>query len=278
MNMQTKASFKKEFLAFRRTGKVFTIAAVIIGLAILYTTMTKGLSLFFDTMSSTYDELGMDVSGISETLGNSPSSSVVAAISAISSAGLIVYLIMINSYAGGEQKSRSVIIPRSTGLRSFSYIFPKFILYPLTALVLAIMGMFVSLGISSLIYETTDISVIEGLFAGALLGTHLMLYTCIHITIGTATGKAGMSATICIVASMLLPGIFAALGAENIYNPFTLNGLSASIVMKTIDDIQPGEIIATVAIALAIMIILYFLSLFIQNAKRVDNSGNEARL
>jgi len=276
--MQTKACFKKEFLAFRRSGRVFVITAVIIGIALIYTLFSKGVGLFFDAMTPVYDDIGLDVSGVSDILGNSVSSGITQAIAQISVSGLIVFLLMINSYAGGEQKKRSVIIPKTAGLRSFSYIFPKFIIYPLSILAIAIIAVFASWGISSLIYDVNDVSFAGVLSAGALLGLHMMFYACIHLTIGTATGRAARSAIICIASSLLVPIIFGAFGSGNVYNPFTMSSFSATVVRGSIDLAEIGEIAATVLIALAIMAILYFLALFVQNAKKIDNSGNEARL
>jgi len=279
MNLQTKASFKKEYLAFFRTKKFLILALVLIGLSILNPLMITGLSFLLDSLSGIYDELGMDVSMLTDMLNSSVSTGVSQSVMDVAQTGLIVFLLVINSNAGGEQKKRSIMIPRSSGLRSFSYILPKFIIYPLTAFVLAMAAAFASWGVSLSAFRYNDVSPSGVLLAGVLIGVCLMFYVCAHITIGTATGKAGLSATVCIVASLLLPSLFTLFGSEIAYNPFTLNVLAGSVVHSNgLSAAQALELAMTVVTTLVIMVILFFLALFAQNAKRVDNSGNEMRI
>ena len=279
MKMQTKASFKKEYLAFFRTKKVFILALVLIGLAVINPLLITGMSVFMDSFSEVYAELGVDVSGMTEALSSSVSTGVSTAVSGIAQTGLVVFLIVLNSNAGGEQKKRSIIIPRSTGLRSFSYIFPKFIIYPLAAFVIAVIATFAAWGVSVFGFVYNDVSAAGVLLASVLTGVSLMFYVCAHLTIGTATGKAGMSAAVCIVASFLLPILLSSMGAGYVYNPFTMHALAGSVVFNSgVSTAQVLEIIITVIIALVLMVILYLIALFAQNAKRIDNSGNETKI
>lgn len=279
MELQTKASFKKEYLAFFRTKKFLILTFVIIGVSVLNPLMIAGLSFLLDSLSGFYNEVGMDISILSDMLSSSVSTGVAQSVMDIAQTGLIVFLLVINSNAGGEQKKRSIMIPRSSGLRSFGYIFPKFIIYPLTAFVLAVVAAFASWGSSMMAFRNNDVTPVEVLLAGVLVGVCLMFYVCAHITIGTSTGKAGLSAAVCIVASLLLPSLFTLFGSEIAYNPFTLNVLAGTVVHSNgISAFQAIEAAITVVITLAIMVILFFLALFVQNARKIDNSGNEIRI
>ncbi|MCL2151913.1 MAG: hypothetical protein FWH57_02970 [Oscillospiraceae bacterium] len=279
MKLQTKASMKKEFLAFFRTKKFLILALVLVGLAVINPLMFLGLGTLMDSMSDVYNEFGMDVSELSEALVSTVSSGVSSSVSNIAQTGLIVFLLVINSNAGGEQKKRSITIPRSAGLRSFSYVFPKFVIYPVAAFVIALAATFASWGVSAAVFQNNDISPLGVLIAGALTGVCLMFYTCAHITIGTATGKAGLSATLCIVAALLFPSLFVALGSDLVYNPFTINVFAGSVVSRAgFYSTDPLDVIMTVLVALVIMVILYFLALFAQNARKIDNSGNDIRI
>jgi len=279
MNKQTKASFKKEILAFFRTRKFLIIACVLVGWSVLNPLLMVGLGSLMNSMSRIYDDMGMDVSVVSSLLGSTASMGVSSAVGELAGTGLVVFILLINSFAGGEQKKRSIIIPKSSGLRNFSYIFPKFIIYPLTALVLAVAGAFASWGISAMIYRINDVSAEGVLVGGILAGVCLMFYTCCHLTLGTATGKSGMSAAVCIVSALLLPNIFAALGSDYIYNPFTLNIMASTVVAEgALQKMQPLDIAMTVLVAIVLMVIFYFIAIFAQNAKQVDNTGNETRL
>jgi len=280
MNMQIKASFKKEYLAFFRTKTFLAVALVVIGLSIFSPLLITGLGVFIDSMSDLYDEyFDMDVSIMSEMLGSTTSIGVATTVSDITGVGLIVYLLLINRAAGGEQKKRAVIIPVSSGLRSVAYIFPKFIIYPLSAFVLAVAAMFTSWAVSVLVFDVNDVAFIGVLMAGILAGASMMFYVCFHITIGTATGKAGMSATLCIISSILLPNIFALTNMEYMFNPFALNVLAGTVVTRTaISNQELLDIAITIVFALAIMIGAYYIAVFAQNAKKIDNTGNEIEL
>ena len=278
--MQTKASFKKEILAFVRTNKLLVLSIVIIGLSILSPLMFVGTAALLESMAPIYDSIGMDITSMTDLLGESTvHTGVFTGITNLAQIGVIVYLLLINSFAGGEQKKRSVIIPSSSGLRNFSYIFPKFIVFPVAALILAIAGAFASWGVSAMTYNINDVSLGGVLLGGALAGVCLMFYVCAHLALGTSTGKPGMSAAVCITAALLLPDIFSFTDPGLVYNPFTLNYLAGNVAhINAMQNYRPLDILMTVLIALAIMVILYFIALFAQNAKKVDNSGNEIRL
>ena len=279
MTIQLKASFKKEFLAYVRTGRFMIITLVIIGLSVLSPLLLAGMSLLMDSMSDIYDEFGMDVSEMTEALSSSVSIGVSSSVSDITGVGLIVMLLLINRAAGGEQKKRTVIIPKSAGLKSLPYILPKFIIYPISAFVLTVIAMFISWAVSVLLFEFNDVTFSGVLSAGLISGVCLMLYVCFHITLGTATGKAGMSAAVCITASIILSNIFAFTSSDYMYNPFALDLIAASALLNSpMTNTEILDIVVTVVFAFGIMVISYFVALFAQNARKIDNSGNEIDL
>ena len=272
MDLQVKAGLNKELLAFSRSKKLLILACVFIGLSILSPLIIAGLSALVESMSDTYEQIGMDVSGMSEELNSSAMIGVSSQISDLSFAGLLVFLLLINSYAGGEQKKRSIIIPRNSGLGSMAYILPKFIVYPLSIFILSLLGVLAASVVSSSIFENNDIVFSRLLAAGVLLGVRNMFYVCLHLALGTATGKAGMSSAVCIVAANLLPSFFTVADAAPVYNPFTMSqtAVSALYGRESIPDL-----FISIILALAIMAVAYFIALFVQNAKKIDNSGNE---
>ena len=92
--LQLKASFKKEFLAYFRTMRFLIIALVIVGLAILSPLLITGMGFLMDAMSDIYDEMGMDITEMTELLGSTSSIGVAQSVSDISVAGLIVMLLL----------------------------------------------------------------------------------------------------------------------------------------------------------------------------------------
>jgi ABC-2 type transport system permease protein len=266
-NMQITASFKKEILAFTRTKKFLILFFVFLGAALLYPLLIKAMNSMMEAIPSEID-IGMTAE-FAETVGNGT----MMAVSSVVGVGLIVFLLVINSFAGGEQKRRSIIIPSSSGLRSASYILPKFIIYPLAVFLMTVVSGMAAWALSLALFDVHDAAADAAFLSSALAGVHLMLYVCMHLTIGTATGRAGMSSAICIGVSMLLPAIFMGAGVGTVYNPFGLDTMSLAAVSSAAGD--AGEVMMTVVIALGIMVILYLIALFAQNARKIDNSGNE---
>ena len=275
MDIQIKASFKKEILAFSRTKMFIIIAIILIGMMLTSPLMIRGLALLMDAMSDIYEEFGMDITALTGELSSNATLGATQAVSDVSQMGLLVFLLLINGFAGGEQKKRSTIIPRSAGLGSMGYILPKFIIYPLTAFVLGFIGLIAASWVSVFVFDNNDI-IWSGVFtAGVLIGVYLMLYICLHLAIGTATGKAGLSSAACIVAALLLPTVFAVMdpgGEIMAYNPFALNTTANYIINGA--EVH-GEAFISAAFAVGIMVAMFFIALFAQNAKKVDNTGNE---
>ncbi|MDR2558493.1 MAG: hypothetical protein LBC86_02970 [Oscillospiraceae bacterium] len=272
MNTQIKACFKKEIMAFTRTKRFFILLCVFVGLAIFDPLMIRGTSAIMEAVS--------DIDTLGELLGEMTSyasNGVASLVSDLALAGMIVFILLIGSFAGGEQKKRSIIIPRTSGLQNKAYLLPKFIVYPVAAFVLCMLAVLSAAVLSAEIFAENDLIISQIFAAGAILGVHFMMYICFHLCIGTATGKAGMSAAICIGALILIPGIFAlmSMGTDGnliAYNPFALNMMALDAVH---DMPETGEVTVTVIIAFALMFVCYLLALFAQNAKKIDNKGNE---
>lgn len=279
MILQISANFSKELMSFFRTGRVFIISLVIIGLAALSPLLITGMGDFMESMSDIYDSMGVDITGMTGMLSSASSLGVSTSASNIAQVGLIVFLLLINRAAGGEQKRRDIIIPRSSGLQSVGYLLPKYIIYPITAFILSFIAMFASWGVSAYAFEVNDVSFNQVLLSGILMGMFMMLYVSFHITLGTATGKPGMSAAICIAASILLPGIFGVAGSDYMFNPFALSGLAGTVVLQPdLTSKETVDIAITIAFAFALLVLSYLIALFAQNATKIDNTGNEMEI
>jgi hypothetical protein len=84
-----------------------------------------------------------------------------------------------------------------------------------------------------------------------------------------------------------VPEIFDALsrgldGSMIAYNPFYMANLAMILQYRTnldggymIELPSEQEMITTIAIAVGIMVVVYLLALFAQNARKIDNRGNE---
>ena len=276
VSIQIKAGLKKELMAFCRTRKFLVIALVMIGLAALSPILITAMGSLMSSMG----DIGVDVSEITDVFGGSATSvGVSASVSDVRDLGLIVFLLLIYRAAGGEQKKRAVIIPKSAGLRSLGYIFPKYIVYPPAALLLSIIAIFASWGISAMIFSVNDLTFDTVLLVGILTGVSMMLYVSFHLALGTATGKAGLSAAVCIGASLILPNVFALSGSDYMLNPFAIEILAAQLaqlaVHPELSASAARDIALTVGFAVLLMVLSFLIALFAQNAKRIDNTDDE---
>jgi ABC-2 type transport system permease protein len=275
MDFQTKACVRKEILAFLRTKKFFIMLCVIIGWSILSPLILVGMGNFFDITGDLYYDMGVDVTGLTGQLTSYASTGVTSQLSEIAGLGMIVYFLIISSFAGGEQKKRSIIIPQSSGLGSLSYILPKFIVYPLAILILSVLGTIAASLISGWAFEVNDLVFSRVLVAGLLMGVYNMFFTCIHLTIGTGTGKPFISSAICIGTLLIVPSLFVLANMTPAFNPFTLISAATSALHGGEESL---DIIVGIIVAFVLMAILFFIALFAQNARKIDNSGNEVLL
>jgi len=272
MDMQLKAGYSKEMKAFIRTNRFVILISVFVALGILYPLLIRGMGALMIAMSDTYYEMGMDVSVLVEQLGSNSTYGLTNALSALTVIGLLVFLILINGFAGGEQKRRAIIIPQNSGLESFSYLLPKFIIYPLSIFAFTVISVIIAGVVSVWAFEYNDIIPINLFVAAALAGLFNMFYVCLHLALGTSTGRAGMSSAICIVVSILLSDALSLAGIVPAFNPVTMH-VTATLIASGA-EMRPG-IIVGVGITLALMFTVFAIALFVQNAKRIDNSGNE---
>jgi len=277
MSLQTKASFKKEFFAYFRTHRFLIIALVILGMATFFPLLIAGTGILMNTMSDIYYyELDTDITGMVEFLAGSSSIGVASSVDVVTGIGLIVMIIFMNNAAGGEQKRRSMIIPSSSGLRSFPYLFPKYIIYPISVLIISIIAIMASWAVSYIVFETNDLLFSNVILSGILAGVHLMFYACMHLTLGTATGRAGMSAAVCITVSMLLPFMFAIVELDYMFNPFAFNQLAQlALLRETMPISELIDIGISTIFVFGIMVVTFLVAVFAQNAKKIDNSGDE---
>jgi hypothetical protein len=273
MDMQLRAGLAKEKSAFLGTKRFLALALVFLGIAIFYPLLVWGSGQLLMGIDDLGVE-GMDAFGeLGGIVTQHATTGAQSGTEGVTTVGLLVFLILINAFAGGEQKRKSIIIPQSAGLSNFNYILPKFIVFPLTAFAFTVISVFVASWFSVLLYSHNDLVLTNVLVSAVLAGVFNMLYVCLHLTLGTATGKAGMSSAICIVSAILvMPMFFAGINVLPELNPFIMNIAAISVAAGSWIR---SEMLIGVIIAVIIMISVFYLALFVQNAKMIDNSGND---
>ena len=307
-----KNGLKKEFMLFSRTGKLIGVILVILIFSVMDPIMFKGMGAMVGAMANSIPEgSGAELTEYMQTVKDmasmfdsfSASYLVATSIAEVTGLGLIILMFILMSAAGGEQKKRSVIIPQCAGLTPAGYIAPKFLIYPLSALLLSVLGVYLSAGVSSLLFGgSLDMGKIS--LAALCLGVYMAFISVLQLTIGICTGKPGVSVIVVIIAASIIPVILSSLRVDR-FNPFALTGIasnaaisaggeaeavgavseaaggsftSISAMMESLSasaEVDGLNLAVSVGVTVVISVILYFMTLFVLTARQVKNEGNE---
>lgn len=281
--MKFSSAFKKEFMFFTRTMRMFGVIFSIMIFSIADPVMIKGMGTLMSSMVNTIEEqseaTGYEVFS-EEDLAvfeifdqiDAPTMAAMAVGDFTSTAVLIVLLILI-APSGSEQKKRSIIIPRCAGLTPKMYVTPKFILYPATAFLSGFFGMFICSGVSCLLFggsiEFTSI-----LLSAVSVGLYIAFVIVLQFTIGICSERPGVAVISVLATTAIVPTMLSYFRVDK-FNPFALPSIASEAFVSEIDPVNVGvSLIVTVILTL----ILYFTTLFVLTARQIDNSGNEAIL
>lgn len=308
--MQIKAGFKKEWMMFSRTFKCLGVMIAIFAFAIVDPLMMKGMDLLFtelekmteehtasqsisDSESSNYANLslgiGIDLDENTEKLaseegssdfmgqmniiyGSSTATGFYSAMSDITNTGTLIILIVLMAAAGGEQKKRSTMIPDCAGLSPKNYLLPKFVLYPLFCFAATFLATFVAYGVSLMVF-TTPLEISNVLFAAVCAGVYQFFIVSLYFLFGICTSKPGVGTIIIFISTGIIPVILSAAKA-NKYNPFAL----LSMLTSDVGDVEMSNFVLSIVVTFILYIIMYFITLLVLTAKKIDNRGSDAHL
>lgn len=289
-----KTGLQKEFMYLSRTGKLVGVIIAMLVFALCDGLMLKATTMMMDTMATTVEQQAQNINDGSETAAefNEIASSMntltnvykdmdapyvtASSIMDISGLGILITLLVIKSACGGEQKKRSVVIPRCAGLTPKMYIMPKFILYPAIIFVLAFLAVFISGGMAVLLFEGS-VPFTNLLVSGLCLGVYLAFVMILMLTLGICTAKPGVSVILVLVMVNILPTLLASYRVDR-FNPFALPNIISNSVMAG-GDLSASLDVLNLSVSLGVTVvlsaILYFVTLFAISAKEVRNEGNE---
>ena len=186
-------------------------------------------------------------------------------LSGISSNAILILLLFMMGTAGGEQKKKHVIIPNSSGLTTWGYILPKFIIYPLITFISSFAVSYLGYEICTLLYSETipTVDVINFILCNSVFCAFMVV---LYLTLGLSTGKAGLSVVIVYLLIQIFPTVleFADL---NEYNPFSLMKYAVGINM-TVDGVEQA---ISIAMTVALSIFFMFLTYLFVNLRKIDN-------
>ena len=281
--MQLKYSFKKEWLHFSRTFRVFGIILAIFSFALADPFMYRALGLMMEMMMGNMNSVtatasvsvqagGLD--GMEEIMGIYNDASLVFSmtLAEFCSTSVLIIMLILMSAAGGEQKKRATIIPACSGLEHFNYLLPKFIVYPASVFTVTfVSGVCAGFLCNALFTE----NLIDGgmiFLAAVLCAVYMAFITAVYLSIGLCTSRPGVVTVLMYIGTTLVQMILSGLDLEK-FHPFTLRSL-ASGGMFASDFSLPDEAASiTVGVVLSVVIgvLMFLLCLAVQKARAINN-------
>lgn len=187
---------------------------------------------------------------------------------------MLIFMLVTMYSAGGELKKRSMIIPRNAGLSTKLYLLPKFIIYPLSVAVFAFCGMLLNGGVTALLFSNAGFEIHFDRLA--LIGLGAAVYDAFiataYFALGLCTAKAGIATIIMYGGSTILSLLFQAFRADK-FHPYAFAGQMEGILAD--GTVDAANYWGSIGITLLIMLLLYFITVFVISAKKVDNMGEE---
>ncbi len=282
MNNQIKYGFKKEWSQYTRT---FRLGGVILGIfsfaladPLMYKLLNVMMGLLAQMPETSGASININMDGYGETMdmvaGMMNDAGLVFSMTMnefCATSTLIVMLILMSA-SGGEQKKRATIIPSCCGLEYFNYLVPKFILYPLTVFGITFVSTLCAGGLCNLMFDDNKVSV-GILFLGALLtSVFVMFIITVYMAIGLCTSRPGLVTVLVYIGMSLIMGILQSLDLVG-FNPFTLRILIAGPLTSGNFSVSENaaSMIVGIVLSLVIMVMMFFLTYAVLNAKKINN-------
>lgn len=288
--MQLKYCFKKEWSQFVRTFRLTVMIVVFIAVSVSLpalfgftnmilqeaqgmTDFTQFASVSFDGSGSSYDDVLSGI-GIDNMFDLYADAGVMFSVTAsnIVSTGALVAMLLLMPAAGGEQKKRAMIVPLCSGLSYTNYLIPKFVIYPISIFLTS----FVSVSFAGLlcngIFPNNHVSAANIMLIALLAAVYAVFLTTVHLSLGLCTSRPGIMAASVYLGSSIIDSLLQGFGLAK-FQPFALSALISQIGM--VPDYPVAEetlnIAVSIAIALVVCVLMFFLALGVLSAKKINN-------
>ncbi len=305
MNNQLKFSFKKEFSQFWRTFRLMGIVILVFSFALSSPLMFKFVDVMMSTMfpadeqsisESLTADSGSDnplqyfdgTAGIStdEILGDADLEEILGIYSdagfmfattlvSFATYSLLIIMILLMPAAGGEQKKRAMIVPMCSGLKYNNYLLPKFIIYPAFVFSVHFLAGMTAGGLCNMLFSHNKVSFGAMTLGSALISVYTTFIVTIFLAVGLCTSRPGVAAPLIFVGQMILETLLDSLGITD-YHPIAIPGYINAIVSSGyVLSEHAAAIAVSVGIAVVVGVLMYFLTLGVLKAKKINNQEEE---
>lgn len=293
--MQLKYCFKKEFSQFTRTFRLLVIIISFLAIAVSYPALfgfTNAVLQNFDDFNSDSTEQTASISfngteapenpenpedilgGMGDMLELYSDAKAMFSVTAtmLFSTGSLIAMLLLMSAAGGEQKKRAMIVPLCSGLTYKNYLVPKFVIYPLSLFSVTFLTTTAAGLLCNGIFPNNHSSFGTIMLVSLLGAVYVTFLTTIHLSLGLCTSRPGIMAASVYVGASIIESILQGFGLFR-FHPFALNSLISQIGMSpefSLAD-ETLNIVVSIAIAVVICIVMFFLALGVLSAKKINN-------
>ncbi len=187
---------------------------------------------------------------------------------------ILVIMLLLMSAAGGEQKKRAMIVPMCSGLKYKSYLLPKFTIYPLTVFAATFLSSLMAGLLCNAMFPNNKVAGGIMLLSSLLIAIYNGFIISVYLALGLCTSKPGVMTALLYVGQMLLQTLLNGFGLRD-YHPFALlNYIGGEMVMEgySLSENAPA-IIVSAALAVVIAVLMYFLTLAVLGAKKINNQA-----
>lgn len=291
--MQLKYCFKKEWMQFSRTFRIWGVILTVFLLALSGPLMFKFTATFLELMSEDMPDMLGAVSAQPTESGDAMSAlfgglnmddmidmfsdsgiMFASSISPLPSYGLLAIMLFLMSPGGGEQKKRAMIVPMCSGLDHKNYLMPKFILYPCFTLAAAFVSSMLTGGMCNALFPNNNMSIDLIALTSLMVGVYMAFIVSVFLALGLITSRPGVMAPAIFFGQTFLNFILNLFGLTR-FHPFALLSYINSATLFIGDDNVLADELASIYVSLilsvVISVLMYFLTLGVLRATKTDN-------
>ena len=108
-----------------------------------------------------------------------------------------------------------------------------------------------------------------------MYSVYLLFAVCVYMSIGLCTSRPGVAAVLVFIGQTILQSLFTGMGLTD-YNPFTLVTLPTYMTMEEFDlTASTPSILVGMGISVVVAVLMFFLTLGVLGAKKIDNTEEE---
>lgn len=275
-----KYGFKKEWLHFLRSFRFGGMLICIFSFAAANPLLYKALFAMMEMMEQSevgaiMAEQGANLGAITAIADNAGAIFSMTLVELCATSLLVIMLLLMSPF-GGEQKKRATFIPFCSGLSYKNYLIPKFVLYPAVLFAATFIGGCFGGVLCNSLYTTGVVDTVGILLGSLLCAIYVVFILSIYMALGICTGRPGIMVIVVYIGQTLVQLILTSLGLAR-FNPFALYGMISEGAMLDAQYIrqETPSIIVSVVLSIAISTLMYFMTLGVLKAQKINNQENK---